>query len=85
MLKDIAKVEGVASAKGGMFGEGVQEYRVTDSENRSIHLYVPVNFLKEKGLTKRYDFMKKAEEWLNTEEGKQYLYQTHESKFEVKK
>lgn len=81
MLKDIASVEGKACAKGGMFGSGVQEYEVKDSEGRRTRLYVPVGDLKERGLTKRYDHFKRAEEWLNTDEGKEYLKKLHPKVF----
>lgn len=72
-LQGIESVKFVASAKGGIFGSGVQEYRITDSKGASTHLYVSVSEMKDRGLTRRYDHGKRVEEWLNTNEGKVYL------------
>ncbi|MNM07328.1 hypothetical protein D3C81_173690 [compost metagenome] len=57
-------------ATGGPFGVGV--YEIHDEHERFLG-YAPVAELKEKGLVRRIDHNKKVEEFLNTDEGKEWF------------
>lgn len=57
-------------ASGGLFGSGVYEIHGEGGEYRGT---VPVSALREMGLVKRSDKTKRANEFLNTEEGRKWF------------
>ncbi|TPG86859.1 hypothetical protein EEL32_12160 [Brevibacillus laterosporus] len=59
-----------AWATGGPYGVGV--YEIHDSVGGSLGL-LDVQKLKDKGLVRRIDHSKKAEDYLNTDEGRAFF------------
>lgn len=57
-------------ATGGKYGSGVYEVHGHSGLFRGL---IPVSLFKEKGLVKRIDHTKRAEQFLNTDEGKKFF------------
>lgn len=63
------KIVASATKKVGRKTEGIYEVVIDDSLK---HKYLPMNELKELAGLKRSNQFKKAEEWLNTKEGREW-------------
>ena len=67
------KIIASASKKVGRKTEAIFEIKIDGAAN---HKYVSVEPLKEKGVIKRISQFKKAQEWMNTEEGRAWALET---------
>lgn len=73
------KVIASSTKRVGRKSEGILEVRIDDLP---IHKYLPVNELKEKGVISRINQHNKAENWLNTPEGRRWALEvSHVSDF----
>lgn len=68
-----------ATKRVGRKTEGIYEVRIDDS---SKHKYLPLNELKELAGIKRANQFNKAEEWLNTSEGREWALKTPHTPFD---
>lgn len=64
------KLEICAWATGGDYGVGVYEIHNEKGEYQGL---ISIALLKAKGLVRRVDHYKKAEEYLNTDEGRSFF------------
>ncbi|MGF0347645.1 hypothetical protein ACQR3P_28810 [Rhodococcus sp. IEGM1300] len=81
---DISRVEVVAHAKIRSFV--VMECVLVDINGHAIDLkYIKSSELKEKGVIKRHDATQKAERWLNTQEGREWVFHAIDYKSELLK
>jgi hypothetical protein len=72
VIEEIKKVKIVAGASRGDFS--IMEARLLDADgNRIGSKYLSCDELKEKGIIKRSNSFKKAEDWLNTSEGIEWV------------
>ena len=75
-MKRIEGVEKVLVVGGGLTNgkHSVLEARLLGADDNYIRTkYLSCADLKEKGIIKRYDSFKKAEKWLNTKEGPEWV------------
>lgn len=81
---DIEQIEIAFMAWGGQFGKGIYEIRYffkNESKRRVFDsVMVTVSVFKNKGLVRRIDHTKKTNEWLNTQEGKQWFFENYVQK-----
>lgn len=78
-------IEIVASAS---FGRGKNALRIFECKETAAgtsvgYKYVNVAYLQEKGIIKTTKQMKKAEEWLNTVEGKEFYTNTQHTRLPI--
>ncbi|QYY44746.1 hypothetical protein ACKE5C_19310 (plasmid) [Aneurinibacillus thermoaerophilus] len=80
-MDDITEIKIAFMAWGGMYGKGIYEVRYyfdgLIGQRTFNSVIVPVSVFKEKGLVRRIDHHKKADEWLNTAEGKRWLVENY--------
>lgn len=70
---DINRIVIKATAQGMQFGTGVYEIEITEVNESKYRAYIPVEPLKEREVIKRINSTKKAEVYLNSNEGKSFV------------
>lgn len=71
-VNNVNKYKIAAWATGGHYGTGVYEIH---NEKGQYEGLISIALLKEKGLVRRIDHNEKAEEFLNTDEGRKFFLQ----------
>ena len=76
IIEGVKSVKVVAGASLNRFS--IMEAKLKDEEGKYLGTkYLSCDTLKIKGVIKRADSFKKAEEWLNTEEGRTWVETAH--------